>query len=506
MKNIKSAIYSNELYEINIEIMIQKGLPAFNIVGLPSASIKESVDRIKSAFANLDDFSLPCKKIVINLSPSDIPKQGSHFDLAIALLVYFYEKDLDNDYYVFGELGLDGKLKSTSNLFSILLFLASLKPNSKVLIPKDLANEASLIYNLNCYAVDNLNEAFSFFLSENKDEFKINYNESIFKSLIKINNKTYIKNTEFPLDFIDIKGQNQAKLACKIAALGMHNIMLEGSPGSGKSMCAKRLVYIMPPLSIDEILETNAYKSLNNEKLDFSSIRSFRSPHRSSTISSILGGGTKNARIGEIALANNGVLFFDEFSYFNKQIIESLREPLEDNIINISRVNSKISYKTKFLFISALNPCPCGKLFKKEQTCKCLERDIVKYKNKISEPIYDRIDLYVAVDEVSYDASSSVSSKELADEILKAFIFQKEVRKQDEFNGKLSDLEIKKYCVLDDSAKVIFEKAVKNYNLSARAANKVLKVARSLADFEERLLINEKDIKIALSFRYKTMK
>ncbi|MBZ7984109.1 YifB family Mg chelatase-like AAA ATPase [Campylobacter sp. RM12647] len=503
MKNIKSAIYTNELNIINIEAMMSKGLPAFNIVGLASTSIKESVDRIKSAFANLDDFTMPCKKIVINLSPSDIPKNGSYFDLAIALLVYFYEKDLDNDYYVFGELGLNGDIKSTSGLFSILLFLARFKPNSKVLVPKELASEVSLIYNLQCYAVGNLLEAFEFFTSEDKEKFRINYNENIFNSLIKINNKSYIKNTNYPLDFIDIRGQEQVKLACKIASLGMHNIMLEGSPGSGKSMCAKRLVYIMPPLSVDEILENNAYRSLNGEKLDFSSIRSFRSPHRSSTISSILGGGTKNARIGEIALANNGVLFFDEFTYFNKQIIESLREPLEDNLINISRVNSKISYKTKFLFISALNPCPCGNLFKKEQNCKCLERDIIRYKSKISEPIYDRIDLYVAVDEVDMNAKASVSSKDLADEILKAFIFQKEIRKQDEFNGKLSDEDIKKYCILEDSARDIFNKAINNYHLSARAANKVLKVARSLADFEERLKINEKDIKIALSFRYR---
>lgn len=503
MKSIKSAIYTNELYEINLEAMIARGLPAFSIVGLASVSIKESVDRIKAAFMNLDNFTLPAKKITINLSPSDIPKSGSHFDLAIALLVCLYEVDIDNEYYVFGELGLDGSVKSTANLFSILLFLASFKPNAKVLIPKEISEQASLIYNLKCYAISNLNEAIEFFKLDNKENYKIKYNEKIFSNLIKINGKTYVKNTEFLSDFKDIRGQNQAKLACKIAALGMHNIILEGSPGCGKSMCAKRIVYIMPPLSIDEILKINAYKSLNKESLSLSPIRSFRSPHRSSTISSILGGGTRDAKIGELALANNGVLFFDEFAYYNKQIIESLREPLEDNFINISRVNSKITYETKFLFFAALNPCPCGNLFKQEQTCTCYEKDIKRYKSHISSPIYDRIDLYVAMDEVKPDAKSTVSSEELSNEILKAFIFQKEVRKQDEYNGKLSDLDIKKYCVLEDEANEVLNKAINNYNLSARAKNKVLKVARSLADFDEKIMINAKHIKIALSFRYK---
>lgn len=503
MNQIKSAIFNNELYEVNIEAMLTKGIPSFSIVGLASTSIKESVDRIKSVFANLDDFSLPCKKIVINLSPSDIPKNGSYFDLPIALLIYFYEKDLKSDFFVFGELGLDGRLKSTANLFSILLFLAKNKPNSNVLIPKEIAKEASLIYNLNCYAVENISEAFEFFQSENKENFKVVYDENIFNSLIKINNKTYILNNEYKLDFNDIRGQKQAILACKLAALGMHNIMLEGSPGSGKSMCAKRLVYIMPPISIDELLEINAYRSLNSEKLDFSPLRSFRSPHRSSTISSILGGGTRNAKIGELALANNGILFFDEFTYYNKQIIESLREPLEDNMINISRVNSKVSYNTKFLFITALNPCPCGNLFKKDQTCKCSEMEILRYKNKISEPIYDRIDLYVPIDEVDFNAEKTCYSKDLAKDVLDAFIFQKEVRKQDEFNGKLSDEEIEKFCILDDEAKEILSRATINFSLSARARNKVLKVSRSLADFDKREIINAKDIKIALSFRYK---
>lgn len=505
MKKIKSAIYTSELHEITIEAMITKGLPAFSIVGLASASIKESVDRIKATFANLDNFSLPPRKITINLSPSYIPKNGSYFDLAIALLIYFYESNLDEEIYVFGELGLDKSIKSPAILFSILLFLASLKPNAKVLIPKELSKQASLIYNLDIYAVSNFDEAIEFFNSHNKEAFKVKYNESIFSNIIKINNKTYIKNTNYPLDFKDIKGQKQAKLACKLAAFGMHNIMFEGSPGCGKSMCAKRLVYIMPPVSIEEILEINAYKSLNKETLDFSPIRSFRAPHRSSTISSILGGGARDARIGELALANHGVLFFDEFNYYNKQIIESLREPLEDNYINISRVNSKTTYKTKFLFVSALNPCPCGNRFKKDLSCTCQEREIIKYKSKISEPIYDRIDLYVAMDEVAFDAKSDVSSQDLADEILKAFIFQKEIRKQDEFNGKLSDEDIKKYCILEESANEVLNKAINTYNLSARAINKVLKVARSLADFEERLKINDKDIKTALSFRFKRL-
>ncbi|MBZ7987803.1 YifB family Mg chelatase-like AAA ATPase [Campylobacter canadensis] len=503
MNKLNCAIYQNELLLIEIEAKLINSLPQIKIAGLADSSIKESIDRISAAFCNIENYKMPPKKIIINLSPSDVPKSGSYFDLAIALLIYFANIEEESEFFVFGELGLDASIKSTNILFSILLFLSGVRKNAKVLIPKQMQKEASLIFNLDCYAVSSLKEAIEFFKSEDKEQFKVKKDDNLFNNSICINNEIYLKNTEFTLDFKDVKGQENAKYALKLAALGMHNIMLEGSPGCGKSMCAKRLVYIMPPLKLSELLEQNAHKSLNQEEVDIKALRSFRSPHRSSTISSILGGGTKNAKIGELALAHLGVLFFDEFAYFNKQIIESLREPLEDNCINISRVNSKTFYKTKFLFCAALNPCPCGNLFKKDQSCNCMQNMIIKYKSRISKPIYDRIDIYLAMDEVGPDAKSSISSKELAQEILEAFIFQKEIRKQDEYNAKLSDEDIKKFCILDEEAQNVLNKAQNVYNLSARSVNKVLKLARSIADFDKSVKISQTHIKKALSFRFR---
>lgn len=507
MNKINSTCYTDKLHHVEVEFNSINALPGFSIVGLASTKIKESIERVKSALLSIN-VKLPPKKLIINLSPSDLSKDGTHFDLAIALLSYFKDECDFEDFYVFGELGLDASVKASNTLFSMLLFLSVEKKGAKVLIPKQIAQKVSLIHNLEVYAVENLSEAISFFENkQNQTSFKVQKTSLNHHQIQKIAGKDYVINTEFKNDFIHIKGQENAKLASKIAAFGMHNILFEGSPGCGKSMCAKAMVYIMPPQSIDEMLESNAYKSLNNDEISFDSVRSFRAPHSSSsTPPSILGGGSgASAKIGEIALAHHGVLFFDEFTMFSKKIIESLREPLENNYISISRVNSKTTYQTKFLFIAAQNPCPCGNLFSKEQNCRCTPQQISRYKSTISSPIYDRIDLYVAMDESEFDAKSSVSSKQLYGEVLKAFIFQKEIRKQDEFNGKLDDIGIKTFIIphLSTDANDVLNLASKKYNLSLRATNKVLKVARSLADFDESLKINKTHILTALNYRIK---
>ena len=357
-----------------------------------------------------------------------------------------------------------------------------------------------MIPNLEIYGLENLNGAIEFFKEKNYENFRFSHNHPLFANPLQIENEIFLQNMDFKLDFKDIKGQEKAKRACMIAALGMHNILFEGSPGSGKSMCAKRLVYIMPPQSLSEILMQNAYMSLDSKDCEFTKIRAFRHPHHTSTRASIFGGGTKNARIGEVSLANGGVLFFDEFPHFNKQIIESLREPLEDHKIHISRVNSKITYETKFSFIAAQNPCPCGNLFSKNLSCVCSENEIKKYKNHISAPIMDRIDLYVAMDEISKDDKASISSKEMSEKILQAFIFGKK-RGQKEFNGKLKDEDLSRFCVLEKDAKDTLDLAISRYNLSLRSLNKILKVSRSIADLEQSLNINKTHILEALSFR-----
>ena len=501
MKKFKCLSFSDELDLIDVESVFTRGLPNLSIVGLPNSAIKESVERIKATLLTCD-FTFPAKKITINLSPSGIPKKGSHFDLAIALLILLQNEENLDDFFVVGELGLDGSVKSTNELFSLLLFLSTKLKRAKLVVPKSLALKASMIPNLEIYGVENLFEALEFFKEKNYEKFRHTQSHPLFAKPLLIENELYIINDEFKLDFIDVKGQELAKKACIIAALGMHNILFEGSAGSGKSMCAKRLVYIMPPQSLSEILMQNAYMSLDSKDCEFAKRRVFRHPHHTSTRASIFGGGTLNAKIGEVALANGGVLFFDEFPHFSKQVIESLSEPLEDYEIHISRVNSKITYQTKFAFIAAQNPCPCGNLFSKNLACVCTENEVKKYKARISSPILDRIDLYVAMDEISKDDKPSLSSKQMSELVLEAFSFSKK-RGQREFNGKLKDEDLKHFCILSKEAKDVLDMAISRFKLSRRSINKSLKVARSCADLKQSEIIEKSHLLEALSFRIK---
>ncbi|MDO5045582.1 YifB family Mg chelatase-like AAA ATPase [Campylobacter sp.] len=506
MKSLKCATYTDGLKIVDVESTFNRGLPALSIVGLASASIKESEARVKSALL-AQNFSFPAQKIIINLSPSDMPKTGSHFDLSIALLIALQKERASSEFgefFVFGELGLDGSVKSTASLFSILLFLSTKVKEAKVLVPKEIAADAFMIPNLQIYAISKLDEAIKFFID---DEFKrlclVKQTHPLFENLTEICGKKYVKNLKFDLDFKDIKGQLRAKRACLIAACGMHNIIFEGSPGCGKSMSAKRLRYILPPQSIDEILLSSAYASLNLQDHEFSALRAFRNPHHTSTKSSIFGGGTSSAKIGEVALANGGILFFDELPHFGKQILESLREPLEDNQIHISRVNSKVTYKTKFMFVGAMNPCPCGNLLSKQLNCRCLEADIKRYKAKISEPLLDRIDIHVLMDEVSSDDRSDTTSADMQREVLRVFEIQMK-RGQSELNGKLSDKEIAKFCICDSEAKSALDMSVGRFALTQRGINKTLKVARTIADLEDSQIIKKSHILEALSYRVRS--
>lgn len=317
---------------------------------------------------------------------------------------------------------------------------------------------------------------------------------------MNINSKNFYYKEEFVEDYSEVVGQDMAKFASMIAVAGNHNIIFEGSPGCGKSMITKRMQYIMPPMSLEDILEKAKLQSLDFCEVDFKPKRSFRNPHHSSTKASIFGGGTSSAKMGEVALCNGGILFFDELPHFSKSVLEALREPLEDNKILISRVNSKIMYETKFLFVGAMNPCPCGNLLSSAHECRCNEAEIQRYKNRLSEPFLDRMDLYVVMNDSFNDSKNVVSSEELYENVLKAFKVQK-LRGQKDLNGKLSDEEIKKFCILDEESKLIMDKAVQNYRLSFRSINKVLKVGRTIADINDNELITKSDLLQSLSFR-----
>ena len=496
MKQLKCAsIDGFEAISVDVESTFTNGLPSFTIVGLGNSAIQESKDRIKSALLS-NDYKFPPKKITINLSPSEIAKTGSQFDLSIALSIALQESKVNfKDFFVFGELGLDGTLKDTKSIFVLILSLAKQGLLKNILIPKESIHKISMIPNINIYAVENLNEAIEFFSFDYKDKYKIKNHNFNFESL-SINNINYYFSQNFELDFTEIKGQNIAKRAALISAAGNHNIIFEGSPGCGKSMICKRLQYIMHPMSLDEILEKAKLDSLQVKEPNFIPIRNLISPHHSSTKASIIGG----TKIGEVSLSNGGLLFFDEIPHFSKSIIEAMREPLEDYTILVSRVNTKVKYETKFLFASAMNPCPCGNLLAKTKNCRCSDIEIQRYKNRLSDPFLDRIDIYVTMSEISKEDKADVSSSELHNKVLKAFKQQMN-RGQNELNGKLNDKDIKKYCVLQNDANEILDKAISNYTLSFRAINKVLKLSRTIADLEEVDLIQTSHILEALSYR-----
>ncbi|MDR3346096.1 MAG: YifB family Mg chelatase-like AAA ATPase [Campylobacteraceae bacterium] len=503
MKRLLCAtLEANMAHSVEVESAFVRSLPYFAIVGLAQQSIQESRDRIRAALNSIN-FKFPAQRITVNLYPSDLPKIGSHFDLGIALLVALQRENVDfEDFYCFGELGLAGGVKSTVSIFPIILSLASRYQNLRVVVPNESLELVASIPNIQAYGVDSLQEAIEFFADKNVRDSKLAQStHELLKNAITIEGRTYVPNDDFELDFADIKGQRNAKEAMMIAASGMHNVLLEGSPGCGKSMSIKRLLYIMPPLELNELLQSAANKSLGGADTVFERLRPFRSPHHTSSRPSIFGGGSNfGAKIGEVALAHHGILFFDEFPHFSKQVLESLREPLEDGRVLISRVNSKICYETRFLFAAAQNPCPCGNLFSSIKSCKCSDIEIQKYKAKISAPLLDRIDIYVQMDESGVDDISTLDSKQMRVKVLKAFAAQKK-RAQSELNGKMDDKSIEQFCVLNAEADDILKSAAVRFGLSHRGVGKLKKIARTIADLDGCESIEKAHMLKALSFR-----
>jgi len=499
MKKVYSGSFEGIIAKsVCVETSFTKGLPSFSIVGLGNASIQESKERIKSALA-ANDYTFPPMRVTINLSPSDLKKEGTHFDLCGALLIALQNKEVDfEDFYIFGELGLDGEVKETRSLFALILSLSQSKELTKAIVPYSSLSKLSSIPNIELYGVHNLKECIDFFQSKEKRIPAITQEFS--HEFIQTPHSKLFYQNHYVSDFKEVKGQEHAKRAALICATGMHNLLLEGSPGCGKSMIAKRLHYILPPLHIDEILENAKLNALEGVEPDFSPLRPFRHPHHTSTPASIFGGGSTGARIGEIGLAHGGILFFDELPHFQKNVLEALREPLEDRRIMISRVNTKVEYPTDIMFVAAMNPCPCGNLYHIQKSCRCSDLEIKRYKNRLSDPFLDRIDVSVQMQASSSDDKASLTSAQMHQEVFKALRL-KDYRKQQKPNGKLDDEEIKKFCNLTPELEETLRQASEQFGLSFRSVNKILKISRTIADLSDAKEIGKAHLLEALSYR-----
>ncbi|NOR55739.1 MAG: YifB family Mg chelatase-like AAA ATPase, partial [Sulfurovum sp.] len=475
-----------------------KGLPGFSVVGLASSDIQEAKERTKSALLT-NNFVFPPLKITVNLSPSDLKKSGTHLDLAMAVLIGMNKSPINEEgLFVFGELGLDGKVKSSSMLFPLILSLKEQGLIKRAIVPKEAIVYLSHISGVDFIAVESLSEVLTLFKSKN---FQANVKAFSYDAEhLELEGTPYYYEKKYESDFKEVKGQMIAKRAALIAAAGMHNLFMEGNPGCGKSMIAKRLKDILPPLCEEELLSIAKHQFLDGQTPNFKALRPMRSPHHTATSASIFGGGSGQAKIGEVALASKGILFFDEIPHFSKNILEAMREPLQDRKVLIARVNAKIEYEADIMFVAAQNPCPCGNLLSKVQMCRCSDLEIKRYQNKLSDPFLDRIDLFVVMQEVQTTDKSDVSSEAMHEAVIKTFCVQKR-RGQLRLNGKLQENEIEVYCKLHPEAEKILSSAIVKFGLSHRSIASLKKIGRTIADLSGHEAIEKKDILEALSYR-----